>query len=192
MKTNHLRKNAVAVLAAVFAAVLLGWATPAAADTMTASVPAAAGAAAMPPTAPAFVSLDAAGARRLVAPAAHRAPTILALWSAECVHCKKNLALFAAMAQAEPGLRLITLAVEPAEPQLGAILERFGVPGERFAYGDEAPERLAFAIDPDWRGELPRTLFFDGRGGAVAVSGVLGEARVRELLGLGAAEVATR
>ncbi len=81
---------------------------------------------------------------------------------------------------------------QAAEPQLGAILDRFGVPGERFAYGDEAPERLAFAIDPDWRGELPRTLFFDGRGGAVAVSGVLGEARVRELLGLGAAEGATR
>ncbi len=133
-----------------------------------------------------FTSVDAAAARRLVAPAAHRAPTILALWSAECVHCKKNLALFAAMAKAAPGLRLLTLAVEPAGPDLGAILDRFGVPGARFAYGDDAPERLAFAIDPDWRGELPRTLFFDGRGGVKAVSGVVDEARVRELLGRGA------
>lgn len=133
-----------------------------------------------------FTSVDAAAARQLVAPAVHRAPTILALWSAECVHCKKNLALFAAMAKADSGLRLVTLAVEPAEPQLGAILDRIGVPGSRFAYGDEAPERLAFTIDPDWRGELPRTLFFDGRGGVKAVSGVVDEARTRALLGLGA------
>lgn len=151
----------------------------AAAGTGTTSAPAAA--------APGFVSLDPAGARRLVAPSAHAEPTILALWSAECVHCKKNLALFAAMAKAQPGLRLITLAVEPADPQLGAILDRFGVPGARFAYGDDAPERLAFAIDPDWRGELPRTLFFDGRGGVKAVSGVVDEARVRQLLGLAGA-----
>lgn len=133
-----------------------------------------------------FTRVDAAAARQLVDPAAYGAPTILALWSAECVHCKKNLALFAAMAQADPGLRLVTLAVEAAEAQLGAILDRAGVPGARFAYGDDAPERLAFAIDPDWRGELPRTLFFDGRGGVKAVSGVVDEARTRALLGLGA------
>jgi hypothetical protein len=147
---------------------------------------AAPGAALAADAASGFTSVDTAAARQLVAPAGHRAPTILALWSAECVHCKKNLALFAAMTKADPGLRLVTLAVEPAEPQLGAILDRFGVPGARFAYGDDAPERLAFAIDPDWRGELPRTLFFDGRGGVKAVSGVVDEARTRALLGLGA------
>lgn len=147
---------------------------------------AAAGAAVAADAAPGFSRIDAAAARQLVDPAAHRAPTILALWSSECVHCKKNLALFAAMAQADPGLRLVTLAVEPAEPPLGAILDRLGVPGARFAYGDDAPERLDFAIDPGWRGELPRTLFFDGRGGVQAVSGVVDAARARALLGLGA------
>jgi hypothetical protein len=136
--------------------------------------------------APGFTPIDAAAARRLVDPAAHHAPTILALWSAECVHCKKNLAVFAAMAKADSGLRLITLAVEPAEPRLGAMLDRAGVPGARFAYADDVPERLAFAVDPGWRGELPRTLFFDGRGGVKAVSGVVDEARARELLGAGA------
>ena len=143
------------------------------------------GAAVAADTAQGFTRLDAAGARELVAPATHRVPTIIALWSAECVHCKKNLALFSAMSRAAAGPRLVTIAVEPDDPQLGEILDRFGVPGARFAYGDEAPERLAFAIDPDWRGELPRTLFFDGRGGLKVVSGIVDEARTRALLGLG-------
>jgi hypothetical protein len=147
---------------------------------------AARGAALAADAAQGFTSVDAAAARRLVSPAAHHEPTILALWSAECVHCKKNLALFAAMAKAAGGPRLVTLAAESAEPRLlGAILDRIDVPGARFAYGDDVPERLAFAVDPGWRGELPRTLFFDGRGGVRAVSGVVDEARARELLGAG-------
>ena len=133
-----------------------------------------------------FVELDRKRAAALTDPAAHRVPTVVALWSLECVHCKKNLAVLAALARAEPGLRLVTVAVQVPEPDLGEPLERLAVPGERYAYGPDAPEALAYALDPRWRGELPRTLLFDGRGGAVAHSGVLGEAQARAVLGLAA------
>lgn len=139
-----------------------------------------------------FVTLDRAAARALVNPAAYGRPAILALWSLECVHCKKNLALFAQMAKAHGELDLLTLAVEPPAAALAEALERFGVSGARYAYGSDVPEALAYAIDPNWRGELPRTLFFDGRGGVVAVSGVVGEADVLARLGLGRTPHASR
>jgi len=58
------------------------------------------------------------------------------------------------------------------------------VPGKRYVYGADSPEAIAFALDPKWRGELPRTLFFDGRGNRMAVSGVVGIASARQSLGL--------
>ena len=133
-----------------------------------------------------FVTLDRVAAARVVSAASHSKPTIVALWSAECVHCKKNLKLFAEMAKSHPQLKLITIAAEPAEEGLAQPLEHLGVPGTRFVYGAEAPEALAYALDPKWRGELPRTILFDGRGGKVALSGVITEATARASLGLAA------
>lgn len=132
----------------------------------------------------AFINLDRARAKALVDAAKHTTPTIVALWSSDCVHCKANLKLFAAMARSERRLRVITVATETANPTLGEPLDRLAMSGKRYAYGPEAPETLAFALDPRWSGELPRTLLFDGRGGKQAVSGVLNEAFVREALGI--------
>ena len=131
-----------------------------------------------------FRPIDREAARALTDAKAHAAPTIVALWSSDCVHCKTNLGLFARMAKAEGRLRVITVAVEPASAELAAPLDRLAVPGTRFAYGSDAPEVLAYALDPKWHGELPRTLFFDGRGGKAAVSGVVDEAKARQALGL--------
>lgn len=129
-----------------------------------------------------FAPLDRQAAKALTDPARHSAPTIVALWSSDCGHCKKNLELFARMARAEPRLRLITVATEADFDGLAAPLDRLQVPGQRYAYGTDAPEALAYALDPRWRGELPRTLFFDGQGGKTAVSGVVDEAAVKGLL----------
>lgn len=129
-----------------------------------------------------FAPLDRAAAQALTDPARYRAPTIVALWNSDCGHCKKNLDLFARLVKAEPRLRLITVATEVDFDGLAAPLDRLQVPGQRYAYGDDAPEALAYALDASWRLELPRTLFFDGQGGKTAVSGVVDEATVRKLL----------
>lgn len=134
-------------------------------------------------TADAVQPLDRAGAARLADAAAHGTPTIVALWSTDCVHCKKNLKLFSELAAADRGLRVVTVAAQPLAADLAAPLDRLVVPGNRFAYGSDAPEALAYALDPAWRGELPRTLLFDGRGGRVALTGVLDCTRVLAALG---------
>lgn len=136
-----------------------------------------------------FAQLDRQAAKALTDPARYTGPTIVALWSSDCGHCKKNLELFVRMLKSEPRLRLITVATEADFDGLAAPLDRLQVPGPRYAYGTEAPEALAYALDPRWRGELPRTLFFDGQGGKTAVSGVVDEAAVKTLLKVdGAAE----
>ena len=131
-----------------------------------------------------LLALDKVGAAKLADPASHTKPTIVTLWSLDCVYCKKNLKLFAEMAKANPGLKVITVAVEPVSDELAEPLDRLAVPGARYAYGDASPEALAYALDPKWRGELPRTMLIDGRGGKKTVSGVVAEADARGALGL--------
>lgn len=128
--------------------------------------------------------LDKVQARLLVDPNQHQQPTLLALWSLECAYCKKNLTQFGELLRQYPDIQLLTLASEPATGEHAALLQKLALPGRHFAYGNEAPEALAFAIDPNWRGELPRTLLFDGKGGRQALSGVIEPQRALQLLGL--------
>lgn len=139
---------------------------------------------ALPLWAAGFTPLDRATARSLTDAASQKQPTIVALWSSDCSHCKKNLRLFATMAKAEKRLRLVSIATEPESAEIKHLLDAIPLPGERYAYGGEAPEALAYALDPTWRGELPRTFLFDGKGGKAAVSGGLDQAAVRKALGL--------
>lgn len=132
----------------------------------------------------AFAALDRTSARTLTDAKAHTVPTIVALWSTDCPHCKKNLGLFADMVKADPRLRLITVAVEPLSAEVATSLDRLNAPGKRYVYGADSPEAIAFALDPKWRGELPRTLFFDGRGSRVAISGAVDRASASRSLGL--------
>lgn len=128
---------------------------------------------ALPAGAADFTPLDRQRARALSDPGQHRQPTIVALWAADCSHCKKNLSLFASMARSDKRLRVITVAAEPATPALGPLLDQYNLPGPRYAYGNDAPEALAYALDPAWAGELPRTFLFDGKGREKRISGVL-------------------
>lgn len=132
-----------------------------------------------------FVSLDRAAARSLTDTAKYKQPTVVALWASDCVHCKKNLRLFADLAKADKRLKVVSVATEPESPELKGLLDAIPLPGERYAYGSEAPEALAYGLDPTWRGELPRTFLFDGKGGKVAISGTLDQAAVQKALGVG-------
>ena len=87
-------------------------------------------------------------------------PWVLALWSLHCAPCQEDLALLAALHRRRPDLALVLVAADdPAEA--GAVRERLRAHGldglEAWVFGDAAPERLRHALDPRWRGELPRT-----------------------------------
>ena len=122
--------------------------------------------------APRVDTLDRQQAAALVEASQYRQPTLIALWSLEYSYCKQNLAHFRQAQQAYPQLRLITVASEPRLAEHAALLASHGLDGQHYA------------LDPRWRGELPRTLLFDGHGGQQALSGVLDMQRITQLLRL--------
>lgn len=112
-------------------------------------------------------------------------PFILTLWSLTCHHCVKELQTLGKLARSERNLPLVIVSTDtPAEArEIQAALKRFGL--ERFdtwVFDDAVPERLRYAIDPAWRGELPRSYLFDAAHKREAHSGLLGEAQLKDWL----------
>ncbi|MBT9521502.1 MAG: hypothetical protein IV101_11475 [Dechloromonas sp.] len=131
-----------------------------------------------------FTPLDRLAAKKLLNPESHQQATIVALWSSDCNYCKKNLKLLSSLAKSNQKLRVITVAAEPESAQLWPLLKPYALSGPSYAYGSDNPEAIAYAIDPKWGGELPRTFLFDGRGGKETVAGVITTATVEKATGL--------
>lgn len=112
-------------------------------------------------------------------------PFILALWSIDCTHCVKELRLLGRLVRTERGLPLVIVSTDTPEgaPAIHAALKRFGLGRlDTWVFDDAVPERLRHAIDPAWRGELPRAYFFDAAHRREAHSGLLDEARLKDWL----------
>lgn len=131
-----------------------------------------------------FVPLDREAARQLLDPSRYRQPAVVTLWSSDCSHCKKNLQLLSTLAKNNKRLRIITVAAEPATAEHAPLLDRYALPGPRYAYGSDSPEAIAYAIDPNWAGELPRTFIFDGKGSQEKKSGVISQRLLEKATGL--------
>lgn len=131
-----------------------------------------------------FTLLDRTSAHPLTQPRADARPTVVALWASDCVYCKRNLRTLAGLSKANPHLRVLTIAAEMPGDATAPEIDKTGLKSERFAFGSDMPEAISFALDPDWRGELPRTYLFDGKGHVQARSGVISAAEFRAILGL--------
>lgn len=113
-------------------------------------------------------------------------PFIVALWSVSCTHCGADLEIFEHLAKQYSNFNLVLISTDSPEQESviartlrGYQLGRTG-PGqsragkiESWVFADSYTERLRFEVDAQWYGELPRTYFFDGKGIARGVSGVL-------------------
>lgn len=103
-------------------------------------------------------------------------PFVLAFWSLHCAPCKEDMAVLKAVQAKYPQLRVILVSTDgPAEhPAVIRFLAQQGLGRvERWAFADDFEERLRFNVDPEWRGELPRTYLFDAEHRATTHSGVL-------------------
>lgn len=112
-------------------------------------------------------------------------PFILTLWSLTCHHCVKELQTLGKLARADRNLPLVIISTDmPAEaPEIQAALKRFGLDRlDTWVFADAVPERLRYAIDPAWRGELPRSYLFDAAHRREAHSGLMTEAQLKDWL----------
>ncbi len=115
-------------------------------------------------------------------------PFVLILWSLDCEFCQASLATLAQQKRQYPHLRIVTLATEQlADPQAAALiktkLQKLSLTQHAWAFGSAPPEQLRYAIDPQWRGEMPRSYWFDGHGGVRVQSGVINAEVVAQFIG---------
>ncbi|MBI5752323.1 MAG: TlpA family protein disulfide reductase [Hydrogenophilales bacterium] len=113
-------------------------------------------------------------------------PFILSLWSANwCGHCITELTMLGKLAHTEKRLPLVLVSVDRPEetPALQATLRSLGLGRmEAWVFDDDISERLRAAVDPAWHGELPRTYLYDAQHRREAVTGILGEEKLKSWL----------
>ena len=101
---------------------------------------------------------------------------VLAFWSIHCAPCKEEMVVFAALKRKHPHVPILLVAADP--PEAKADVVRF-LEGQKlgkielWVFADEFAERVRHSVDPKWRGELPRTYFFDAAHRLTARSGVI-------------------
>lgn len=109
-------------------------------------------------------------------------PFIVALWSISCTHCPADLAIFERVLARHADLDLVLVSTDTPEEgeMINQVLQRYHLAGKvgSWVFADSYAERQRYEVDPQWYGELPRTYFFDARGKASGVSGVLDEQEV--------------
>jgi len=103
-------------------------------------------------------------------------PFVLLLWSLDCPSCIKEMAGLAAILAKQPDLNwvLVSTDEESYAQEAEAMLRKHGLQGvESWIFADANAQRLRYAIDPAWFGELPRSYFYDASHQRLPHSGVL-------------------
>ena len=109
-------------------------------------------------------------------------PFVLTFWSLTCAHCQQELADFGRRQTAN----LVLVSTDtPAESEaIRATLARHGLgKAEAWVFADEFAERLRYAVDRHWAGELPRSYFYTADGTRRAVTGRPDMALIERWLG---------
>jgi thiol-disulfide isomerase/thioredoxin len=101
-------------------------------------------------------------------------PFILAFWSIYCEPCREEMSQWGPLQRRNPAVPILLVATDPPRDRalLAKLLSGFDLAGvQTWAYADEFEERVRFAVDRAWGGELPRTYLFDAEHHVEARSG---------------------
>ena len=114
-----------------------------------------------------------------------RGERIVMVWSLDCVYCEPNMQALAKLQRAHPQhIRLVTVATDSVA-QRARIADRLEAAGMQDyparAYTEPSPARINFLIDPNWGGELPRTIVIRADGSRTAISGELTEKQLAQI-----------
>lgn len=103
-------------------------------------------------------------------------PFMMVLWSIDCAPCMEELSLFRDFKNQLSKENIVFISTDGPESisaiqqtLVGNQLEQF----ENWVFSGEMVERIRYAIDPQWYGELPRTYFYGTEGNRKAHSGIL-------------------
>lgn len=101
---------------------------------------------------------------------------VLMAWSLDCLPCHRKLSQLRPVLERNPHWRLVLVAVDEPE-RAGEVEQRVAEYGlerlDHWRFDTTSPERLRYALDPRWYGELPRAWMYDARHERTAWSGTL-------------------
>jgi len=105
-------------------------------------------------------------------------PQIVEIWSLDCSYCRANAARIVEWQKRHRDVRLTMIAMDPIDDNAAAlsqVLASLPLPPQTalYANAEAIPDKLRRALDPNWHGEMPRTLLIDAHGTRQATSGLL-------------------
>lgn len=105
-------------------------------------------------------------------------PLIVEIWSLDCGYCRENTAHVVDWLRSHRGVRVAMVAMDGFDDNaesLSQALASMPVTPQiaQYANAEAIPERLRAALDPGWRGEMPRMLLIDAQGRRRASSGLI-------------------
>ena len=109
-------------------------------------------------------------------------PVVVHIWGVTCGPCRTEMPEWGAFLRERPdmNLGLIDADLVPDESGASTMLDQAGLGGaENWVFGDNFVEPLRYEVDPQWRGEIPRTIMIDRNGAATVMDGVVDFSAVR-------------
>ena len=113
------------------------------------------------------------------------APFILVLWSIDCPPCLQELARLQQLRTQFHATSLVLVSTDEMQlaNEVTQLLSDFELDQmDSWIFAEPMPERLRYAIDPAWYGELPRAYFYRSGGQRIAHSGSLSSAVLQQWL----------
>ena len=103
-------------------------------------------------------------------------PTVVHFWGLTCGPCRLEMPAWGKFLHERADLELVVINADLVPNEAGAVTAMLAQTGlataENWTFGDGFVERLRYEIDPQWQGEIPRTMLIARDGAVTTIEGV--------------------
>ncbi len=104
-------------------------------------------------------------------------PVIVHIWGVTCGPCRTEMPQWGELLRDRPDVNLVMIDADLVPNESSAVASMLDEAGlgnaENWVFGDVFVEPLRYEIDPQWRGEIPRTILIASDGTTSVIEGVV-------------------